>query len=105
MPIGTFQMITQGSVGMDNSLEMVLSIPVHDSWLRDPKSGALKGKIYHIPVRGTVSVPQPDIAAAIADIAKQVLGGSVKDILKGELKNGKGLLDKVDSIFNRKPKP
>ena len=108
MQIGNFQMITQGSVGMDDSLDMVLSIPVHDSWLRDPKTGALKGKIYHIPVRGTVSVPQPDIAAAIADIAKQVLGGSVKDvkdILKGELKNGKGLLDKVDSIFNRKPKP
>ena len=105
MQIGNFQMITQGSVGMDDSLDMVLTIPVHDSWLRDPKSGVLKGKAIHVPIRGTVSVPQPDLAGVLSDITKQVLGGSVKDILKGELKNGKGLLDKVDSIFNRKPKP
>jgi hypothetical protein len=110
MQIGNVQVSTQGSVGLDDSLQMVLSIPIQDAWLRDSKAGALRGKTIHIPIRGTVSAPQPDVGAVLSDLTKQILSGSVKDALKGELNKGKTLLDKeaaklLDGLFKPKPKP
>ncbi|MBC7852686.1 MAG: hypothetical protein IAF94_04545, partial [Pirellulaceae bacterium] len=108
MQIGNVQVSTHGSVGLDDSLQMVLSIPVQDAWIRDAKAGALQGKTIHIPIRGTVSAPQPDVGAVLSDLTKQILGNGVKDLFKGELNKGKGLLDKeagklLDGLF--KPKP
>ena len=110
MQIGNVQVSTQGSVGLDDSLQMVLSIPVQDAWLRDAKAGALKGKTIHIPIRGTVSAPQPDVGAVLSDLTKQILGGGVKNLLQGELDKGKGMLDKeagklLDGLFKPKSKP
>ena len=89
MQIGNVHVVTQGSVGLDDSLQMVLSIPVQDAWLRDSKAGSLKGKTIHIPIRGTVSAPVPDIASVLSNITKQLLGGSVKDVLGGRTQQGK----------------
>lgn len=94
MQIGNVQVITQGRVGMDDRLELVMSIPVQDSWLRDSKAGALKGKTINIPIGGTVSAPNPNVAGVLQDLTRQILGGSVNELLKGELNKGKGLLDK-----------
>lgn len=111
MQIANIQMSTQGSVGLDDSLDMVLSIPLPDAWLADPKFVVLKGKTIHIPIRGSVSAPQfLNVGAILQDMLKQVLGGSVKDLFKEELNKGKGLLDKeagkvLEGLFNRKPKP
>jgi translocation and assembly module TamB len=110
MQIGNVQVFTHGSVGLDDSLQMVLSIPVQNAWLRDSKAGALQGKTIHIPIRGTVSSPQPDMGGVLSDLTKQILGGSVKDLFKGELNKGKGLLDKeagklLDGLFKPKLKP
>ncbi|MFN0020778.1 MAG: hypothetical protein ACKVP0_21165 [Pirellulaceae bacterium] len=110
MQIGNVQVVTQGSVGLDDSLQLVMSIPVQDSWLRDSKAGALKGRTIHIPIRGTVSSPVPDVGAVLSDLSKQILGGAVKDVFKGNLDKGKGLLDKeagklLDGLFKPKPKP
>src|SRR6185436_9097746 len=44
MQIGNVHMSTHGSVGMDDSLDMVLAIPLPDAWLGDPKLAVLKGK-------------------------------------------------------------
>ena len=110
MQIGNTQVVTQGSVGLDDSLDMLLIIPVQDSWLRDPKAGILKGKTIRVPVRGTVTAPQPDIGRVLSDLGKQIAGNAVKDIFKGELDKAKGLLDRdagkmIDNLFNKKPKP
>jgi translocation and assembly module TamB len=110
MQIGNVQVVTQGSVGLDDSLQLVMSIPVQDSWIKDSKAGVLKGHTIHIPIRGTVSAPVPDIGAVLSDLSKQILGGSVKDVFKGNLDKGKGLLDKeagklLDGLFKPKPKP
>ncbi|MCE9528576.1 MAG: hypothetical protein K8R36_21235 [Planctomycetales bacterium] len=110
MQIGNVQVVTQGSVGLDDSLQLVMSIPVQDSWIRDSKAGVLKGHTIHIPIRGTVSAPVPDVAAVLSDLSKQILGGTVKDVFKGNLDKGKGLLDKeagklLDGLFKPKPKP
>ena len=49
---------TSGSVGMDQSLNMVAQIPIADDWI-DGKAylAGLKGKSISIPVTGTVSKP------------------------------------------------
>ncbi len=109
MQIGNVQVSTQGSVGLDDTLQIVLSIPVQDAWLRDTKAGALKGRTINIPIRGTVSAPLPDVGAVLSDLTKQILGGGVKDLLQGELNKGKGLLDKeagklLDGLLKPKPK-
>ena len=49
---------TSGSVGMDQSLNMVAKIPIADDWIegKDYLAG-LKGQSFSIPVTGTVSQP------------------------------------------------
>ena len=49
---------TSGSVGMDQTLNMVAKIPIHEDWIngKDYLAG-LKGKSISIPVTGTVSKP------------------------------------------------
>src|SRR5438270_512831 len=49
---------TRGSVGTDNTLNLVPDVPIKDEWLGDAKVLAgLKGKTISIPISGTTSRP------------------------------------------------
>ena len=65
---------TSGSVGFDQQLQMVASIPIADDWIDGEKYLAgLKGQSISIPIGGTVSKPQFDrtaIARFSQDLAK-----------------------------------
>jgi hypothetical protein len=52
---------TEGSVGFDQTLELVAAIPVQDKWIEKEKlPAALKGQTIYIPIRGHISRPEPD---------------------------------------------
>jgi hypothetical protein len=79
---------TTGSVGLDESLQMVVQIPLLDDWIGDQKIFAgLKGQSINVPVGGTLSRPQID-GRGIGDLAKQAAGSAVESLIDGKLQNG-----------------
>jgi hypothetical protein len=98
--IGDVQLSTQGSVGLDQSLQLVVEAPIREEWIaRDPSLTVLRGQTLKIPVRGSVSQPQVD-AGALGDSARQLLGGAAQSALQGQLDKqlNKGL-DKLESAL------
>jgi translocation and assembly module TamB len=52
---------TRGSVGLDQTMELVAEIPVQDAWIgKNASLASLKGQMLQIPIRGTLSAPAPD---------------------------------------------
>ena len=67
---------TRGSVGFDQTMNLVAEIPILEKWLDgSPMLDSLKGKTISIPIRGTVSKPQLD-RRAITDFARQAVRDS-----------------------------
>ena len=83
---------TSGSVGMDETLDMIAEIRIPDDWVADRKLlSGLKGKSIRVPVGGTLSRPRPD-SRILGEITKQ-MGGTA---LEGLLEN------KVEGLFKKR---
>jgi len=120
--IGQLRVGTHGSVGLDETLDIVAEIPIPSGLSADrPVLDILAGKTIKIPIRGTLSEPKVDAAALArsnfegllgdADIGKllddsnlgELLGnpnaGAALDILGDLLKDrappGEGILDRL----------
>jgi translocation and assembly module TamB len=82
-------LITRGSVGFDQSLNMVAEIPIQDEWIEGkPLLAGLKGQTLKIPIRGTVSQPQLDrriLQNLSADLAKAATTGAVNQLISDRL--------------------
>ena len=85
---------TSGSVGFDQTLNMVAEIPIADDWIAGNKYlASLKGKSITIPVGGTVSKPVLDkraIQSLSQDLLRQAAGSVINDKVnqyQGELNN------------------
>lgn len=53
---------TSGSVGFDQSLNMVAEIPIADDWIKAEEwMQALKGQVIRVPITGTVAQPRIDM--------------------------------------------
>jgi hypothetical protein len=108
--IGDVDLSTQGSVGIDQSLQLVVEAPIRDEWIaRDPSLAVLRGQTLKIPVRGSVSQPQID-SGALSASATQLLGSAAQGALQGQLDKqlNKGL-DRLESaipgLFGPRPNP
>ena len=89
--IGGTSVKSTGSVGTDESIDLMLLIGVRDDWTKDQKLLAgLKGQALKIPVRGTLSRPQID-SRILTELAS-LIGGTA---LEGALEN------KVDDLFKK----
>ncbi|MFI4874113.1 MAG: hypothetical protein ACIALR_02180 [Blastopirellula sp. JB062] len=95
MQIDSVKIVSQGSVGVDQTIQMVATIPVQDSWIQsNPSLNALRGKTLQVPINGTLESPQID-ARAIENIAGQAIGGAAQDLLE------KGINRGLNELFNR----
>jgi hypothetical protein len=55
---------TSGSVGLDQSLQMVAEIPIAEDWIKgEAWMASLKGETIKIPITGTVTNPKLDMQA------------------------------------------
>lgn len=87
--IGDVLVKTQGSVGLDQSMDLLAEIPLQDKWLGDDKIFAgLKGQSLRIPVHGMLTRPDLD-QRALAELGREMLGGTAERLLQDEI--GKGL--------------
>lgn len=98
---------TEGSVGFDQTLNLVAAIPVQDKWIEKDKLPPLfKGQTIYVPIRGHISDPKPD-AQVLVELAKHVLVGGAKNLLQGKLDSGRGRIEQelqkgLDRLFQPK---
>lgn len=109
---------TRGSVGFDQSLQLVAEIPIADDWIEGKKYLAgLKGQFLTIPISGTVSNPKIDrssIDRLSRDLVQQAANSAVNNAVQDKLNpkinefqqkiNQKlnGQFNKLQQDFNKK---
>lgn len=79
---------TRGSVGIDESLNLVASIPIREDWISDERiRTALGGQMLQVPIYGTLRQPQVD-PRAIGELARRAAGNAIERVIEGRLKSG-----------------
>ncbi len=74
-----------GSVGFDQSLALVLEVPIQDKWIEsEPALRGFAGKSLQLPMQGTFQKPRID-QRAVADLSKQLLQGAATQAIGDEL--------------------
>ena len=101
---------TSGSVGFDQTIEMVAKIPIADDWIAGkPYLASLQGQSISIPVTGTTSKPKLDrgaIEQLSKNLAKQVAAGAARQVLTDKLvpkvnEYQKRINDKIGGELNK----
>ena len=101
---------TSGSVGFDQTLDMVAKIPIADDWIEGkPYLASLKGQSISIPVTGTASQPKLDkraIEQLSKNLAKQIAAGALNKAVTDKLvpkvsEYQKKLNEKIGGEFNK----
>ncbi len=90
--VGDVTLRSQGSVGLDETVSLTLTVPIQDAWVaNEPLLSGLKGQSLQIPISGTLSRPQMD-QRAIGSLTQQLLQGAAQQAVGGELNKA---LDKL----------
>jgi len=84
--LGTVEVNSRGSVGLDQSLDIVIDIPVQSRWFakKPDLAKAFNGTILSIPIRGTLHQPQIDnqvLGQLLARFATEMLHNSAEDLI------------------------
>lgn len=76
---------TAGSVGLDDSLEILAEVPIHEDWIDGERHlQTLRGQVLQIPVRGTLARPVVD-QSVLGGLARQIGGAAAGSLLRDEL--------------------
>lgn len=94
--IDGFQIRTSGSVGLDQSLQLIVELTLPAKWLGSGSlARSLAERPLRIPVSGTFGRPRLD-ASVLRGLAGQAGAGAVDDLLKQQLDRGLNrLFDKI----------
>jgi hypothetical protein len=83
--VGDIIMRTQGSVGLDETISLTLSIPIQEAWIaKEPLLAGLKGQSLSVPVSGTLRRPQMD-QRAVANLSSQLIQNAAGQAVGNEL--------------------
>jgi translocation and assembly module TamB len=83
---------SQGSVGLDETLSLMLFVPIQDKWIeREPLLAGLKGQSLQVPITGTITHPQMD-QRAVANLSQQLIQSAAGQAVGTELNKA---LDKL----------
>jgi len=83
--VGDVTMTTEGSVGLDETVALVVRVPIQDKWIEGQAMlVGLKGQSLAIPISGTLRQPRMD-QSAVAGLSKQLLQGAAQQAIGGEL--------------------
>ncbi|MCA9104116.1 MAG: hypothetical protein KDA83_01740 [Planctomycetales bacterium] len=90
--VGDVVWYTTGSVGHDQSLDMVAVVPIQDAWLANrPNLAALKGVEIRVPIRGTLTRPQLD-GQVVSQLARDLARRAAGELLDQQIQRGLGRL-------------
>jgi translocation and assembly module TamB len=83
--IGKTRVSTSGSIGFDESLELIAEVPIPEAWLgRNAIGSALRNQTLKIPIAGTLSKPQID-RRELDRLRTQFIGQAAGNVLEGAL--------------------
>jgi hypothetical protein len=83
--IGDVALTTEGSVGLDETVALVVRVPIQDKWIEGQAMlVGLKGQSLAIPISGTLRQPRMD-QSAVAGLSQQLLQGAAQQAIGGEL--------------------
>jgi translocation and assembly module TamB len=107
--IDDVQLRTQGSVGLDQTIQLLTEVPILDKWIGDNQwLAGLKGQMLQLPVSGPVSQPRIDNSVVMRlgqQMFQSAASGAINQQLQGLMNQGgqkleqeifgglKGLLD------------
>ena len=84
------QIRTKGSVGLDQTIDMVAEIPVQNDWIdNDRWLAGMKGQVIKIPVTGTVTQPKLD-KRVIQQLSREMLQNTARNAIDGVLEKELG---------------
>jgi len=93
------QLRSTGSVGMDQSVELVAEVPILDKWIGDKRElQMLKRKSIQVPVKGTLTRPQLD-QNVLREISRQFVRENAGNLIRDQL--NKQLKGKVDDEIKK----
>jgi len=76
---------SSGSVGFDQTLALVIEVPIQDQWIEREKAlRSLAGQSLRIPIYGTFQKPKID-KRAVANLSAQLLQGAASQAIGDEL--------------------
>jgi hypothetical protein len=93
---------TRGSVGLDQSLELLAEVPIQDQWIeREPLLAIFRGQSLQVPVGGSLTSPRLD-NAGLDRLAQQMLGNAAQRLLEDNLKPPPEIKNALDRLFRGK---
>ena len=95
------QVRTFGSVGLDDTLKIMVEFSVPLSWLpKNAVTDAIRKQKLQVPMGGTLDAPRIDVAE-LARVQKQVLGNLARGVLQGGSVLQNGALQGVGELGNQ----
>lgn len=84
MNIGDVTIRTSGSVGVDQTLDLIAEVPIQEDWPLAKKLLGAQGESIHIPIQGTIGRPQVD-RRTLDDLASRLIGQTATRLLDREV--------------------
>ncbi|MCH8922040.1 MAG: hypothetical protein IIA67_02690 [Planctomycetes bacterium] len=76
---------TSGSVGIDETLDLVVELPIQEKWIgRDSRLAPWRNRVIRIPIRGTLSRPKVD-ARVLGDLAAHLARQAGQKFLQDQI--------------------
>jgi hypothetical protein len=83
--VGDVALRTEGSVGLDETVALLVHVPIQDKWIEGQALlVGLKGQSLTSPISGTLRQPKMD-QSAVASLSQQLLQGAAQQAIGGEL--------------------
>lgn len=102
MAVKDVVLVTRGSVGVDQTIDLLAEVPVRDEWLASNRYlQSLKGQRLQIPITGTLTAPRVD-RRVFQQISSQAITGAARGVLDQEVSRG---LDKLFKPRGETPPP
>ncbi len=106
--VGDIQIQTSGSVGLDQTMNLVCQIPIQDQWIgQNQYLASLKGQSIQIPMTGTLTQPKLDsqvVKSLTTQLLQQTAQGAIQTELNGLIqKEGGKLLGDLLGPQNNSP--
>jgi translocation and assembly module TamB len=86
--MGKVVVLTRGSVGQDETIDLVMSIPVQEDWIASrPELAGLRGLTVNMPMSGTLSNPKLD-TKALGELSTQLVRQAAGQLIDQQLQRG-----------------
>jgi hypothetical protein len=90
---------TRGSVGLDQTLDLLAEVPLQDRWVeKEPVLASLRGQTLQIPVGGALTSPRLD-RGAVEQLGRQMVGNAAQQLIEKNLNVNPDVKNTLKRLF------